>query len=96
MNPLSGAGVMTPTGAPTKPAVTIYTTEYCAYCKLAKQFFKEKSVAYAEKNVGTDEAARNEMIQKSGQFGVPVIDVGGKLVIGFDKPRLSELLGLNA
>ena len=74
--------------------VTIFTTDSCMYCKMAKQFFKEKNVAYEEKNVGTDAAAREDMIKRSGQYGVPVIDVDGKLVIGFDKRALVDLLGL--
>lgn len=61
---------------------------------MAKAFFQENSVAYAEKNVATDVEARNAMIQKSGQLGVPVIEVDNKIVIGFDKARLTELLGV--
>lgn len=76
------------------PNVTIYTTPYCAFCKMTKAFFKEKNVQYQEKDVMTDVVAREEMIKKSGQLGVPVIDIDGQLVIGFDKPKLSQLLGL--
>ncbi|HEY4497762.1 MAG TPA: glutaredoxin domain-containing protein [Candidatus Paceibacterota bacterium] len=74
--------------------VTIYTTPTCVYCRAAKAFFQEKKVQYTEKDVATDEKGRNEMIQRSGQMGVPVIDIDGKLVIGFDKPKISELLGI--
>lgn len=74
--------------------VTIYTTPTCVYCKAAKVFFQEKNVQYVEKDVATDEKARNEMIQHSGQMGVPVIDIDSKLVIGFDKAKLSELLSV--
>lgn len=74
--------------------VTIYSTPFCVYCKMAKTFFKEKNVQFEEKDVATDIAARNDMLKKSGQMGVPVIDVDGKIVIGFDKPKLQELLGL--
>ena len=59
---------------------------------MSKEFFKEHSVAYTEYNVATDLAKRQEMIQKSGQMGVPVIFVGDELVVGFDKDKLSELL----
>ena len=72
--------------------VTIYTTPTCVYCKMAKAFFKEKNVAYDEKNVAEDDTAREEMVQKSGQLGVPVIDIDGKIAIGFDKKRISEFL----
>lgn len=72
--------------------ITIYTTPTCIYCKMAKQWFKENNISYEEKDVSSDAAAREEMINKSQQMGVPVIEVGGELIIGFDKERLSELL----
>lgn len=72
--------------------VTIYSTPFCVYCKMAKSFFAEKNVAFQEKNVASDVQAREEMLKKSGQMGVPVIDVDGKIIIGFDKPKLQELL----
>lgn len=75
--------------------VTIYTTPSCVYCKMAKAYFEQNKVKYEEKNVAVDEAAREDMVKKSGQLGVPVIDVGGKIVVGFDKRRLSELLSLD-
>ena len=74
--------------------VIIYTTPTCVYCKMTKEFFKQNNVEFSEKNVAVDASARDDMIQKSGQMGVPVIDVNGKLVIGFDKLKLSELLGI--
>lgn len=73
--------------------VTIYTTPSCVYCKMAKEFFSKNSVEYQEKNVATDAEARDAMIQKSGQMGVPVIEVDGKIIIGFDQSRLKEALG---
>ena len=72
--------------------VTIYTTPTCAYCKMAKEFFKKNEVKYEEKDVAIDEAARDEMIKKSGQLGVPVIDIEGNIVVGFDQAELSRLL----
>ncbi len=72
----------------------IYTTPSCFYCKLTKAFFHEKGVEYEEKNVATDEKARQEMVDVSGQMGVPVTVIGDKVVVGFDKKLLSELLGL--
>ena len=74
--------------------VKIYTTPTCVYCKMAKEFFKKNNVEYEEKNVATDTVARDEMIQKSGQLGVPVIDIDGKIIIGFDQPRLRDILEL--
>lgn len=74
--------------------VKIFTTPTCAYCKMAKEFFKQNNITCEEKDVVTDVQARDEMINKSGQMGVPVIFVGDDVVVGFDKRRLSELLGV--
>lgn len=74
--------------------VIIYSTPTCVYCKMAKALFKEKNVAYEEKDVATDLKAREEMVNKSGQLGVPVIDIDGKIVVGFDKTHLLNLLGV--
>lgn len=74
--------------------VTIYTTPTCGYCKMAKEFFTTNNVAFTEHNVATDLEKRKEMIEKSGQMGVPVIYVGDDMTVGFDKNRLSSLLGL--
>ena len=74
--------------------VTIYTTPTCGYCKMAKEFFDENNIAYKEYNVGTDLEKRKEMIEKSGQMGVPVILVDSEMTVGFDKTRLAELLEL--
>ena len=75
--------------------VTIYTTPTCVYCKMTTEFFKEHNVQYTEKDVAGDAVAREEMVKKSGQMGVPVIDIDGELIIGFDKERLSELLKIS-
>lgn len=72
--------------------VIIYTTPACVYCKMTKEFFKDNNIVYEEKDVSTDEKARDEMIEKSGQLGAPVIDIDGKIVVGFDKEKLLELL----
>ena len=74
--------------------VKIFTTPWCTYCKMAKEFFQKNNVMYEEKDVQVDIAARDEMITRSGQLGVPVIDVDGKIIIGFDKTQLKEALGI--
>ena len=74
--------------------VTIYTTPTCGYCKMAKEFFTANSVAYTEYNVLTDLEKRKEMVEKSGQMGVPVIYVDNEMTVGFDKPRLAQLLDI--
>jgi glutaredoxin 3 len=77
-----------------KVDVTIYSTQTCHFCHAAKEFFAANGVPYTEHNVGTDLAKRKEMIEKSGQMGVPVINVGGTYVVGFDEGRLRELLAI--
>ncbi len=72
--------------------VTIYSTPTCVYCRMAKDFFTQNGIAYTEHNVVVDEKAREEMFAKSHQMGVPVIDVEGKIVVGFDKKTLQDLL----
>lgn len=74
--------------------INIYTTPTCVYCQMAKEFFKENNVSYQEHDVSSDAKAREEMINKSSQMGVPVIEVNDEIIIGFDKERLSELLGI--
>ncbi len=74
--------------------VKIYTTPACGYCVMAKKFFKDHNIQYAEFDVSADAVKRDEMIKKSGQMGVPIIEIGDEIVIGFDKKRISELLGI--
>ena len=82
--------------------ITIYTTPTCHFCHAAKEFFKEHSVAYTEKDVSGDAAARQEMVEKSGQMGVPVIFVAdpsnlsgqADMIVGFDEARLKQLLNI--
>jgi glutaredoxin 3 len=74
--------------------IIIYSTPTCHFCHMAKDFFSEKKLAYTEYNVASDLAKRKEMVEKSGQMGVPVIVIGDEFVIGFNKPKISQLLGL--
>ena len=74
--------------------VIIYSTPFCVYCKMSKDFFQKNNVVYEEKDVAVDLTAREDMIRKSGQMGVPVIDVDGSIVVGFDQGRLKQLLHL--
>ncbi len=74
--------------------IIIYTTPSCIYCQMAKSYFAENGIQYTEKNVMEDMTAQADMIQKSGQMGVPVIDINGTIVLGFDKPKIRSLLGL--
>ena len=72
--------------------VTIYSTPTCAFCHMAKEYFKEHKVEYVDKDVTQDQQALQDMVTKSGQMGVPVIDIDGEITVGFNQPRLAELL----
>lgn len=78
----------------TQPKVTIYSTPTCHFCHAAKDFFTENKISFTDYNVATDLAKRQEMIQKSGQMGVPVIYVGDRMVVGFDEGQLRRLLAI--
>ena len=77
-----------------EPKVKIYSTSTCPWCVKTKEFLKANNVKYEEVNVGMDEKARNEMFQKSGQFGVPVTDVNGTIIVGYDKEALKKALSI--
>ena len=74
--------------------VSIYSTPNCTYCKAAKEYFGENKVDFQEFNVAEDMARRQEMIERSGQMGVPVIMIDNNIIVGFNKGKLAELLGL--
>jgi glutaredoxin 3 len=75
--------------------VEIYSTETCHFCHLAKEYFTENGVQYTDYNVGTDVSKRKEMLEKSGQMGVPVIVIDDKdVVVGFNQPILAQILGI--
>ncbi|OGZ00163.1 MAG: NrdH-redoxin [Candidatus Liptonbacteria bacterium RIFCSPLOWO2_01_FULL_52_25] len=76
--------------------VKIYSTPSCVYCKMAKEFFKKNNVSYEEHNVAVDMKAREDMVKKSHQLGVPVIEVGDHVVVGFDRETLSALLNIKS
>lgn len=74
--------------------VTIYSTPTCHFCHMAKEYFTANQVAFIDHDVANDAAARDEMLEKSGQRGVPVIFIGDDMIIGFDKPAIDRALGL--
>ncbi len=74
--------------------IKIYSTSTCPYCVTLKEFLKEKGVEFEDVNVTQDADAREEMIHKSGQMGVPVVDIEGEIIIGFDKEKISKLLNI--
>lgn len=72
--------------------VTIYTTTHCPYCKMAKDYFDSRKEAYREINVEVDDDAAAEMIRKSGQTGVPVIEINSVVIVGFDRDAIDQAL----
>jgi glutaredoxin-like YruB-family protein len=74
--------------------IKIYSAPNCPWCQLAKEFLSEHQIPFEDIDVSQNEAALNEMISKTNQMGVPVIDIDGQIIIGFDKNRLMELLNL--
>jgi glutaredoxin-like YruB-family protein len=74
--------------------VIIYSTPSCSYCASAKEFFKKNNIAFEDLDIASNAKAREEMIQKSGQMGVPVIDIDGQIIVGFQEETLKTLLGI--
>ncbi len=76
------------------PKVKVYSTPTCPYCYMAKDFLKENGVQFEDINVAENHAAAHEMIEKSGQMGVPVIEINGKMIVGFDREAIKKALGI--
>jgi len=76
--------------------IKIYSTPSCPYCKLAKDFMKEKKIDFKEVDVAGDPSAANEMVKISGQMGVPVIDIDGQIIVGWNKDAIEESINAGA
>lgn len=74
--------------------VTVYSTSTCPYCHMLKDFLKEKNIVFEDIDVGADPVKAKEMIKKSGQMGVPVTEIDGKIITGFNKEAISQELGI--
>ena len=74
--------------------VQIYSTPTCHFCHMAKEYFKEHNIAFTDHNVSTDLEKRKEMIDRTHQMGVPVIDIDGEIIIGYNEPVLAKALGI--
>lgn len=79
---------------PASQKVKVYSTPTCPYCKQAKEFLKQNNIEYEDINVAADQKAADDMVQKSGQMGVPVLDVHGTIIVGFDKEAIKKALKL--
>ena len=73
-------------------SVMVYSTPTCPYCNQVKDYLKEQNVEFSDINVAEDQTKGQEMVQKSGQMGVPVIDIDGTIIVGFDKPKIEAAL----
>lgn len=73
-------------------SVKVYSTNTCPYCDMVKKYLSQKGIAYTDVNVGVDANAAREMVQKSGQMGVPVIDFNGSIVVGFNRTAIDKLI----
>lgn len=70
----------------------IYSTESCPWCHVTKDFLKDNNIEFEAKDVANDDAARAELVEKTGQLGVPVLDIDGTIIVGFDKAAISKAL----
>jgi glutaredoxin-like YruB-family protein len=75
-------------------SVTIYSTPSCGYCVTAKQYLSSKGISFTEYDVAADQKKAEEMVKKSGQMGVPVLDINGSIIIGFNRPEIDKALGI--
>jgi len=73
-------------------AITMYTTPSCSFCNKAKDFFRKNNIRFTEYNVARDQRRADEMVRKSGQMGVPVIDINGRIIVGFNQPEVEKAL----
>ncbi len=77
-----------------QPRVIIFTTPTCTYCRAAKRYLRQRGIRFKDVDVSRDPAAARDMVRRSGQSGVPVLDIGGKIVVGFNREKIDRLLGL--
>lgn len=74
------------------PKVTVYSAPWCGFCRAAKQYLDQKGVKYTDKDVDQDRAYAEESVKLSGQMGIPVLDINGTIIVGFDRPKIDAAL----
>lgn len=77
-----------------QPRVIVFSTPTCSYCNMAKVYFRRNKIKYRDVDVSKDASAARDLQRRSGQMGVPVIDINGRLIVGFDKPKINKMLGI--
>jgi glutaredoxin-like YruB-family protein len=80
--------------APTQPKVIVFSTPTCSFCTKAKRYFREKKIKFRDVDVSRDTRAAADMQRRTGQTGVPVILINNRPIVGFDKPKINQLLGI--
>jgi glutaredoxin 3 len=73
-------------------SVNVYSTQSCPYCTMVKNYLREKKVPFSDFDVGRDQRRAEEMVRKSGQMGVPVVEINGRVIVGFNKPEIDRAL----
>ena len=86
----------TPESTKRQPKVLVFTTPSCPWCVRAKRYLTEQKITFREIDVSRDQAAARDLVRRTGQMGVPVVEIDGRPVIGFDKPRIDRMLGLSS
>ncbi len=74
--------------------VKVYTTPACPYCYTLREFLKEKNIEFEDIDISKDEKTKDEIIKKSGAIGAPILEIDGEIVVGFDKEKITKLLGI--
>lgn len=77
-----------------QPSITVYSAPWCGFCSAVKHYLDSKNITYTEKDVDEKREYAEEAVQKSGQMGIPVLDIDGQIVVGYDRPTIDRLLGL--
>jgi glutaredoxin 3 len=77
-----------------QPRVIVFSTPTCTYCTAAKKYFREHKIKFRDVDVSKDPVAARDMVRRSGQQGVPQIDIGGRIIVGFDRPKINQMLGI--
>jgi len=77
-----------------QPRVIVFSTPTCSYCNMAKVYFRRNKIKFRDVDVSKDASAARDLQRRSGQMGVPVIDINGRLIVGFDKPKINKMLGI--